>query len=588
MSDVLVSVILGQVRLEREGDLIDKTLIRSCVYLLESLYETDEEDESTKLYLTAFEPDFLSASRAFYHAEGQTLLRNVDAGSYCRHVKRRISEESDRCHSTLSALTLPKIKAVIDKELVKDYMREVIGLPGSGVRFMLDNDRLDELEMVYDLISRVDPSKDDLKQAVQKRVVELGVELNKAATINAQGVQQAPPVAREAKTESETKGAPERMINVQTAAAIQWVDDVLRLKDKYDRVLTTSFRDDQLLQTAVTKSFADFINEFKRSSETLSLFFDENMKKGIKGKTEIEVDALLDKGILLLRYIQDQDMFERYYKKHLSKRLLMKKSISMDAERQMISKLKAEVGNSFTQRIESMFKDIALSEDLSESYRSHVAGLGAADHKRPDLDVHILTTTMWPLDVMGSQQVFGSTTPCVYPLVLETVRNDFENFYLGKHSGRCLTWQSNMGTVDMRAYFPRSKGTTKVREINVSTYAAVILLLFSDLPADRSLTCDEIQAQTNIPMHDLTRNLQSLAVAPKTRVLIKEPMSKEIKPTDKFSFNEAFHSQFSKLKIGVVSGGNKVEDQEERRQTERRNNEARGGLIEAAVVRIMK
>jgi hypothetical protein len=68
------------------------------------------------------------------------------------------------------------------------------------------------------------------------------------------------------------------------------------------------------------------------------LFFDENMKKGIKGKTENEVDVILDKGVTLLRYIQDKDMFERYYKKHLSRRLLMKRSVSMDVERQMISR----------------------------------------------------------------------------------------------------------------------------------------------------------------------------------------------------------------------------------------------------------
>jgi cullin 3 len=112
--------------------------------------------------------------------------------------------------------------------------------------------------------------------------------------------------------------------------------------------------------------------------------------------------------------------------------------------------------------------------------------------------------------------------------------------------------------------------------------------LFNDLPAGESITCEEIQARTNIPMHELTRNLQSLAVAPKTRVLIKEPMSKDVKPTDRFSFNEAFHSPFNKIKIGVVSSANRVEDLEERRETEKKNNDTRGGIIEAAIVRIMK
>lgn len=35
-----------------------------------------------------------------------------------------------------------------------------------------------------------------------------------------------------------------------------------------------------------------------------------------------------------------QDVFERYYKQHLAKRLLLGKSISDDSEKNMISKLK--------------------------------------------------------------------------------------------------------------------------------------------------------------------------------------------------------------------------------------------------------
>lgn len=145
-----------------------------------------------------------------------------------------------------------------------------------------------------------------------------------------------------------------------------------------------------------------------------------------------------------------------------------------------------------------------------------------------------------------------------------------------------------MGTADIRAYFPESKGKVKTRELNVSTYSMVILLLFNDLPAGQTISCEEIQARTNIPMHDLTRNLQSLAVAPKTRVLIKQPMSKEVQPNDLFSFNASFYSPFTKIKIGVVSSGNKIEDQDERKETEKKNNDTRTGIVEAAIVRIMK
>ena len=573
--------------MDRDGDIIDKSLLKACVYMLEGLYETEEEEEPSKLYLTSFEPQYLKASEEFYAQEGSARLLDSDAGTFCRHALRRISEEEDRCRSTLSPLTQPKIKAVVETQLIKHHLREVIALEGSGVRHMLDNDRLDDLSMIYDLSVRVDPKKEELKKAVQGRIVEMGTEINNLTNTQVPSIA-IPSAPNGQKAEGEEK-APEKPVNQQTAAAIRWVDDVLQLKEKFDNVLSRAFQDDQGLQTAFSRSFTDFINTFDRSSEYLSLFFDENMKKGIKGKTENEVDALLDKGITLLRYIQDKDMFERYYKKHLSRRLLMKRSISMDAERQMISKMKMEVGNTFTQRIEAMFKDMAVSVDLTNQYKKLVQGRGDPDPGRADMEINVLTSTMWPLEAMSPSYNEGEDrSKTIFPTQIERIKRDFEEFYLKKHSGRQLTWQANMGTADLRAYFPEMKGSKKTREINVSTYAMIILLLFNDLPPGQSITCEEIMAQTNIPLNEITRNLQALAVSPKTRVLIKQPMSRDIKMTDKFLFNETFYSQFQKIKIGVVSAGNKVEDSIERSETEKKNNDTRGGVIEAAVVRIMK
>lgn len=51
---------------------------------------------------------------------------------------------------------------------------------------------------------------------------------------------------------------------------------------------------------------------------------------------------ILDKTILLFRFLQDKDVFERYYKQHLAKRLLLNKSVSDDFEKSMISKLKVK------------------------------------------------------------------------------------------------------------------------------------------------------------------------------------------------------------------------------------------------------
>ncbi|KAG8532630.1 uncharacterized protein KY384_002507 [Bacidia gigantensis] len=593
IAQMLNNVILDQVAMERDGDIIDRALLKSCVYILEGLYETEEEEESTKLYLTMFEPEFLTTSRDFYRFEGAALLLDANAGAFCRHAKKRANEEQDRCRSTLSPLTSPKIKAVLEDELIRKHLRDVIALEHSGVRFMLDNDRFQELEMIYDLSARVDTDKKELKKAVQIRVVGLGSEINKAASNPNSGTKPGEPAGEAGNIEEGTRDidrkAQEKPVNQQTSAAIKWVDDVLQLKMKYDLVLIDAFHSDQILQTAITRSFSEFINQFQRSSEYLSLFFNENMKTGIKGKTENEIDTLIDQGITLLGYVQDKDMFERYYKKHLSKRLLTKRSFSMDAERQMISKMKLAVGNAFTTRIEKMFQDMNTSADLTSNYKQYVASLGDPDPKRAALDVSVLTSTMWPVDVMMARLKEGEPRPtCVFPSEIESIKQGFQKFYLAKHSGRQLTWQAGMGTAEIRGYFPDCKGSKKTRELSVTTYAMVILLLFNSMPANESITCEEIQARTSIPMNDLQRNLQSLSVAPKTRILRKEPMSKLVEPTDKFSFNSSWHSQYQKVKVLLVTSGNHIEGVEERIETEKKNDDERQGVIDAALVRIMK
>lgn len=60
--------------------------------------------------------------------------------------------------------------------------------------------------------------------------------------------------------------------------------------------------------------------------------------------TEQEVESILDKAMVLFRFMQEKDVFERYYKQHLARRLLTNKSVSDDSEKNMISKLKVSPG----------------------------------------------------------------------------------------------------------------------------------------------------------------------------------------------------------------------------------------------------
>ena len=246
---VLEHTILDMIRMERNGEVIDRNLIRACCHMLEGLYDSTTEDENRKLYLLEFEPKFLQASQDFYRKEGQDLLANADASTFCSHARRRLKEEEERCQQTISILTEPKIKAIVDRELIGAYIRDVINMPGTGVRHMLDNDRIEDLANVYDLIARVDHRKGALKDAVQKRIVELGREINNAGSVNAS--------ATKPDVEKADKG--DKGLNQQTAAAIAWVEEILLLKSKYDKLWVEAFRKNVVMEKALELSFQDFI-----------------------------------------------------------------------------------------------------------------------------------------------------------------------------------------------------------------------------------------------------------------------------------------------------------------------------------------
>ena len=52
----------------------------------------------------------------------------------------------------------------------------------------------------------------------------------------------------------------------------------------------------------------------KRSPEYLSLFIDDKLKKGVKGLSDAEVESVLDKAMILFRFLQASPLLPYLYK----------------------------------------------------------------------------------------------------------------------------------------------------------------------------------------------------------------------------------------------------------------------------------
>lgn len=596
--DTLISVVLDQIEMERNGEIVDRVLVRNCIAMLDCLYETDEEDEHEKLYFTRFEPEFLLATERFYSDEAQRLLSQGDCPAWIHHTPGRLSEESERCLMTIHSESHEKIVALVERKLIKDSLDEFLALD-TGLRWLVDNGKFEELSALYSLVCRVEGAKDSLIRVLQSHVIKLGQEIQRVLQATDFSVPAGTPAdddkAGEKAEAAKAKPSQLTASAQQTAAAIKWVDDVLGLKDKFDGILSHCFQEDLPIQTALTKSFAEFINSFDRASEYVSLFIDDSLRRGIRDKTEAEVDVVLGKAIALIRYILDKDMFERYYQRHLARRLLNSKSESHDVEKQLILLMKQEFGNQFAFKFEGMFKDMDTSADFTTSYRDHIRE-STDDLSRIDISLNILTTNHWPSEIMGRPSQTGNTTTpalCTYPDEISRLHSSVTAYYLQSRNGRKLTWVGGLGSADLRCVFPAIPGKSGVLakerryEINVPTYGMIVLLLFNDI-GDEALSFEEIQAKTNIPPQDLTRTLAALTVAPKCRVLTKEPLNKTVRPGDMFRFNETFASKTIRIKAPTAMASSKAEGDEERKATEAKADQTRAHVMDAAIVRIMK
>lgn len=150
----------------------------------------------------------------------------------------------------------------------------------------------------------------------------------------------------------------------------------------------------------------------------------------------------LDKVITVVGLLHEKDIFQTYYEQHLAKRLLSGKSLSDQAEGELLAKLRAECGHRFTIKFETMVNDIAMSDEIQKAFRDKMNKAGV--ELGLDFSARVLTTGSWPAHWAAQ---------CHLPEELRLASEEFERFYLQTRTGRKLTWQTNMGTVSVSATF---------------------------------------------------------------------------------------------------------------------------------------
>lgn len=129
-----------------------------------------------------------------------------------------------------------------------------------------------------------------------------------------------------------------------------------------------------------------------------------------------------------------------------------------------------------------MFRDMDLARDEMNSYN-------ALQHERRtraalDLSVSVLSSAAWPT---------YPDVPVRIPSDIAKATNEFEQYYYSKHNGRKLSWKHQLAHCQLRARF--CKGD---KEIVVSSFQAIVLLLFNDVADNETLSYNQIKDATGL------------------------------------------------------------------------------------------
>jgi len=343
--------------------------------------------------------------------------------------------------------------------------------------------------------------------------------------------------------------------DVITQDSEKYVERLLTLFRRFSSIVADAFSDDPRFLTSRDKAFKRVVNDTSifrlelpnrttglnsktlpesKCPELLANYCDMLLRKTPLSKklSSDEVEAKLRDVLLVLKYVQNKDVFMRYAKAHLTRRLILDTSADSEKEENMVEWLR-EVGMpaDFINKLSRMFQDIKVSEDLNSQFKTQLALQPGKQSLADTVSIKILNMGAW---ARTSERV-----PVTLPRELEDYIPEVEEFYKSKHSGRKLQWHHHMsnGTIT----FNTSIGTY---DLDVTTFQMAVLFCWENRRHDK-LSLENLRLATELPEPELRRTLWGLVAFPKLKrqLLTYEPPvtnPKEFDSETLFSINHSF------------------------------------------------
>ncbi|KAG9508628.1 Cullin-2, partial [Fragariocoptes setiger] len=473
LQDKLITLAIDAIKADRSSQSTNEAITKGVIHSFADV-ESYKKKNSLELYQEIFEKPFIESTGEWYQSKAVQLLNELNCSEYMKKVLQIIEDEQLRCTKFIHQSSHAKVIDEIRLRMVAEHATFL----HTESENMVKSDSWQDLQAMYKLLKSIDNGLRTLIKQVQTHITQIGLQ------------------------------AIEQIAANENQPAL-FVESIIKVHRKHSDLIAEVFKGDLLFISALDKACAAIINHRThpnqpcRSPELLAKYCDGLLRKNsgnnANGKTlsDAEIEEKLTQSIIVFKYIDDKDVFQKFYSKNMAKRLIHSQSASMEAEEIMINKLKQACGYEFTAKLHRMFTDIGVSNGLKDSFNDGLR------EKNIDLGInfsmYVLQAGSWPL----SQ---SSISTFALPQILEKSVKQFESFYYSKFNGRILTWLHYLCTAEVRlCYTPKRN-----YQVSMQTYHMAILLLFESV---NSLTYREIRESTQLNDEQLVKHLHGLIEA---------------------------------------------------------------------------
>ena len=314
-------------------------------------------------------------------------------------------------------------------------------------------------------------------------------------------------------------------------------------------------------------------------SKQLANFLDYCMRAGFKGKSQEYVDNTLDDIIALFKNLNTKYIFQQITEKRMSERLIKDSTLSINYEKNFISKLKQESDISIVSKMSAMMQDLEANKNETLNYRQ-TANKGEPNGIK--FTVQVISNNAWEVEKKNILEIKLS------PLFKSCI-DDFEAYYIRKYPEQKLIWYFGFSKVEIQYLYLN-------KNISISTLPQILILLElekSQISSIKQLSeifgCSTELIKTNIEGLIYNPSFNPRCEKNKGVIICTSNQGDELLDTNEFRINQNFKSV--KQKFNTIPMPKKKTEQQlndEEKASKREYERYEGYLIQSNLIRIMK